>query len=94
MYTPKDFHCTGWPPTPLAPSWHQVEKAKQDDDDLSEFVRRNDGKNLLFLGTALRSFFRSAVEIMLAKQCHKQPIFCWFVPPIYGRFENCLLLLY
>ena len=40
----------------LAPSWHQVEKAKQDDDDLSEVVRPNDGKNLLFLGTALRSF--------------------------------------
>ena len=30
----------------------EVEKAKQDDDDLSEFVRLNPPKNLLFLGTA------------------------------------------
>ena len=30
----------------------------------------------------------------MVKQCHKPPIWEWFIPPIYGDLGDCLLLFY
>ena len=38
--------------------------------------------------------FPTRVGVMWLKQCHKPPIWEWFIPPIYGDFGDGLLLFY
>ena len=44
----------------------------------------------IFLYKCLMEY--DGIVTLWLKQCHKPPIWEWFIPPIYGDFVDCLLL--